>query len=267
MLASPVHSALDDALWPAHRAVEHLPGSLPMGGVVPMTPVHAFEATPKPLRLGAAPVTPAQRRDIDVGGLLAFVIDPVVSAAEADAIVTASERMGYREEAPGIATPPGMRMYKSVHWVADEELLGPMFERIGHLLPPTMQGEVLVPALSRRINMYRYDDQDVFNLHTDGAWPGYSLSEDRQQMLEWPSHIRSGMTMLLYLNGPDEGVQGGNTRLFKPDGTWVDVSPRKGSALFFRHGFGMDSVRHVGCQVSGEVSKYVARINVMYRAA
>jgi hypothetical protein len=61
-----------------------------MGGVVPMTPVHAFEATPKPLRLGAAPVTPAQRRDIDVGGLLAFVIDPVVSAAEADAIVTAS---------------------------------------------------------------------------------------------------------------------------------------------------------------------------------
>jgi hypothetical protein len=29
----------------------------------------------------------------------------------------------------------------------------------------------------------------------------------------------------------------------------------------------MDSVRHVGCQVSGEVSKYVARINVMYRAA
>jgi len=124
---------------------------------------------------------------------------------------------------------------------------------------------VLVPAYSRRINMYRYDDQDVFNLHTDGAWPGYSLSDDRQHMLQWDDRIRSGLTMLLYLNGPADGVQGGNTRLFKPDGTWVDVSPRKGSALFFRHGFGMDSVRHIGCQVTGGVSKYVARINVMYR--
>lgn len=86
-------------------------------------------------------------------------------------------------------------------------------------------------------------------------------------MLEWQPSIRSGLTMLLYLNGPQEGVQGGNTRLFKPDGSWVDVSPRKGSALFFRHGFGRDSVRHIGCQVTGPVSKYVARINVMYQHA
>lgn len=42
--------------------------------------------------------------------------------------------------------------------------------------------------------------------------------------------------MLLYLNGPAEGVQGGNTRLFRPDGSAVEVEPRKGSALFFRHG-------------------------------
>jgi len=251
--------------WPSHHAVAHLPGSLPMGGVVPMTPVHAFTQAPVPLALRAMLGKPPQRQDIDLGGLLGFVIDPVVTPQEADAIVEASERMGYREEAPGIATPPGMRMNKSVHWVADEELMGPMFDRIGHLLPTSLEGEVLVPAFSRRINMYRYDDQDVFNLHTDGAWPGYSLSDDRQQMLQWDDRIRSGLTMLLYLNGPADGVQGGNTRLFKPDGTWVDVSPRKGSALFFRHGFGMDSVRHIGCQVTGGVSKYVARINVMYR--
>ena len=252
--------------WPPHHAVAHLPGSLPMGGVVPMTPVHAFTQAPGPLALRETLGKPPQRQDIDLGGLLGFVIDPVVTPQEADAIVQATERMGYREEAPGIATPPGMRMNKSVHWVADEELMGPMFDRIGHLLPPSLEGEVLVPAFSRRINMYRYDDQDVFNLHTDGAWPGYSLSDDRQQMLQWDDSIRSGLTMLLYLNGPADGVQGGNTRLFKPDGTWVDVSPRKGSALFFRHGFGMDSVRHIGCQVTGGVSKYVARINVMYRA-
>ena len=253
--------------WPQHHAVAHLPGSLPMGGVVPMTPVHAFDRSPEALQLPAPSPLQPTRHDLDLGGLLGFVIDPVVTPAEADAIVQASERMGYRDEAPGIATPPGMRMNKSVHWLADEGLMAPMFQRIGHLLPAELHGDVLLPAFSHRINMYRYDDNDVFNLHTDGSWPGYSLSEDRQHMLEWDSGIRSGLTMLLYLNGPADGVQGGNTRLFRPDGSWVDVSPVKGSALFFRHGFGPDSVRHIGCVVHGAVSKYVARINVMYSAA
>ena len=252
--------------WPAHHAVAHLPGSLPMGGVVPMTPVHAFDTSPAALQLQPQLALQPKRQDLDLGGLLGFVIDPVVTAKEADAIVQATEQMGYRDEAPGIATPPGMRMNKSVHWLADETLMSPMFERIAHLLPPELAGDLLLPAFSHRLNMYRYDDRDVFNLHTDGAWPGYSLSDDRQQMLQWDDQIRSGLTMLLYLNGPADGVQGGNTRLFKPDGSWVDVSPVKGSALFFRHGFGPDSVRHMGCVVHGAVSKYVARINVMYRA-
>ncbi|MEY8877313.1 MAG: 2OG-Fe(II) oxygenase [Leptothrix sp. (in: b-proteobacteria)] len=257
---------MSEAAWPAHRAVAHLPGSLPMGGVVPMTPIHAFVEPAPALVLQAQPALAPQRHDIDLGGLLAFVISDVVTAAEADAIVTATERFGYRAEAPGIATPPGMRMNRSVHWVADASLTGPIFERIGPLLPPQIDGRAPVPALSRRLNMYRYDADDVFNRHTDGDWPGYSLSDDRRQMLEWAG-VRSALTMLLYLNGPEEGVVGGETRLFARDGTAVDVTPRKGSALFFRHGFGPASVLHEGRRVSGAVSKYVARINVMYEAA
>ena len=103
--------------------------------------------------------------------------------------------------------------------------------------------------------------------HTDGDWPGYSLDAERQRMLQWPAHLRSCLTMLLYLNGPDDGVQGGDTRLYRPDGSSHDVRPTKGSALFFRHGFGPPSVLHVGGPVRGAVSKYVARINVMYAAA
>jgi hypothetical protein len=231
-----------------------------------MTPVHAFTQASGPLALRETLGKPPQRQDIDLGGLLGFVIDPVVTPQEADAIVQATERMGYREEAPGIATPPGMRMNKSVHWMADDAMMAPLFERMAHLLPPVLAGADLLPALSHRINMYRYDDSDVFNLHTDGSWPGYSLNEDRTEMQVWDERISSGLTMLLYLNGPADGVVGGNTRLYKRDGTSVDVSPVKGSALFFRHGFGLDSVRHVGCVVHGPVSKYVARINVMYIA-
>jgi len=254
--------------WPGHKAVAHLPGSLPMGGVVEMTPIHAFEQTPAQLDLGAVArdALEPRRFDLEMGELTAFVIDPVLSSEEADHIVEASELFGYREEAPGISTPPGIRMNKSVHWMADEKLMNPIFQRISHLLAKEVQGKSLYPALSHRINMYRYDDEDVFNLHIDGSWPGYSLNSERTQMLEWPRSVQSEFSMLLYLNGPTEGVRGGNTRLFRKDGSFLDVEPVKGAALFFRHGFGPSSVRHIGCKVSGPISKYLARINVMYES-
>ena len=251
------------AAWPQTRVVARMPGSLPMGGVVAHTPIHAFAEPAPALRLQTPAAQPCTRENINLAGLLAFEIRNVVSAAEADAIVQASELFGYREEAPGISTPPGMRMNKSVHWVADEALMIGIFDRIAHLLPQEIDGLKLYPRLSERINMYRYDDGDVFNRHTDGDWPGYGLSADRQTMVEWEG-LRSCLTMLLYLNGPEDGVQGGNTRLYRMDRSAHDVTPQKGSALFFRHGFGPGSVLHLGCQVKGPVPKYVARINVMY---
>lgn len=250
--------------WPPSRAVAHLPGSLPMGGVVADTPIHAFVQPAPALTLTARRRRPPQRHDIELGGLLAFRIDGLLDADEADAIVEASERFGYREEAPGIQTPPGMRMNKSVHWLADASLMDPMFERMARLLPPEIDGGTLHPHLSRRLNMYRYDDGDVFNRHLDGDWPGFALSADRAAMVQWPANLRSCLTMLLYLNGPDDGVRGGHTRLFRRDGSWHDVTPGKGGALFFRHGFGPGSVPHTGLAVGGGTPKYVARINVMY---
>ena len=230
-----------------------------------MTPIYAFAHQPAPLLLQEpAPVRPV-RRDLDLGGLLAFVIDDVITPDEADAIVLATERLGYSDAAPGIVTPPGMRLNKSVHWLADAGFMEPLARRIGALLPQAIDGHQLFDQFSQRVNMYRYDANDVFNRHTDGDWPGYSLSPQRNQMLQWPEHLRSCLTMLLYLNGPRDGVQGGDTRLYRTDGSFVDVCPVKGSALFFRHGFGPGSVVHEGRQVRGEVSKYVARINVMYR--
>lgn len=249
--------------WPATRVVAALPGSLPMGGVVPETPVYAFASAPTCLAFQNQTSLNPVRTDIDLGGQLAFRIDDVVTAFEAQAIIEASEIFGYRDEAPGIATPPGMRMNKSVHWIADDALLGPIMHRICHLLPAQINGRKLYGHLSHRFNMYRYDDNDVFNRHIDGDWPGYSLDPDRSAMQEWVG-VRSALTMILYLNGPSDGVNGGSTRLLAADGRWIDVVPSTGSALFFRHGFTTDSVIHVGARVYGSTPKYVARINVMY---
>lgn len=252
--------------WPPHRAVAMLPGSLPMGGFVADTPIFAFETPAAPLTLPRTHGGTPTRHDIALGGLLAFEIRDLLGADECDAIVEASERFGYRDEAPGIQTPPGMRMNKSVHWVADAGLLGPLFERMAALLPAQIDGWRLFPRLSERLNMYRYDDGDVFNRHTDGDWPGFGLSDDRREMVQW-SGLRSCLTMLVYLNGEADGVQGGQTRLFRPDGSAYDVTPAKGCALFFRHGFGPESVMHIGRPVRGPVVKYVARINVLYAPA
>lgn len=249
--------------WPETRVVARLPGSLPMGGVIPDTPVHAFATPPASQAwsddLGHRP----QRHDIDLGGLTAFVIDDIVSADEADSLIAASEHFGFREEAPGIATPPGMRMNMSVHWLAEEGLTDRLFQRIARLLPEEVDGARLYPRLSRRLNVYRYLQGDTFNLHIDGDWPGYGLSDDRSEMVEW-SGVRSRLSMLLYLNGAEDGILGGKTRLYRHDRSFVEVSPKKGSALFFRHGMGPGSVLHEGRPVVGSVAKYVARINVMY---
>jgi 2OG-Fe(II) oxygenase superfamily len=251
--------------WPAHRTVAAIPGSLPMGGVVPMTPIHAFTEPAAALAFRPYENVHRERRDIVLDDILAFAINDVVRPEEADAIVDATERFGYRDEAPGISTPPGMRMNKSVHWVADAAFTNAIFQRVAPHLPPSIAGAPLHGDLSQRINMYRYDANDVFNRHTDGDWPGYSLSADRMAMEEWHPRLRSALTMLLYLNGLADGVVGGNTRLFSRAGRAVDVAPVKGSALFFRHGFDSDSVLHEGCRVTGGVAKYVARINVMYQ--
>lgn len=241
--------------------VATLPGSLPLGGVVPRTPIHALRPA---LALSVRADLRPTRRDIALGGLLAFTIDDVLAADEADQLVLASERLGYQDAAPGIRTAPGMRMNKSVHWVADEALLGVIQARIAPLLPAVLDGAPLHARLSHRLNMYKYQHGDVFNRHTDGDWPGYGLGDDGLAMVEWPPCLRSKLTMLLYLNGPDDGVQGGSTRLVGADGAVVEVVPTKGSALFFRHGFGPGSVLHEGARVLGAVPKYVARINVMY---
>lgn len=238
-------------------------GSLPMGGTVADTPIYALRRLPSGMLASAGAAAPAVRRDIDIGGQLAFVIDNVLSETACRTLIDIGEHFGFRDEAPGISTPPGMRMNQALHWMADPELLEHIYQAIGPLLPQTLHGRALWPKLSQRINLYKYRDGDVFNRHTDGDWPGFGFATDRIGIEEWLGG-RSQLTMLLYLNGPEDGVQGGATRLYGDGGAVVDVTPKAGSALFFQHGFRQGSVVHAGLQVHGDTPKYVARINVLY---
>jgi len=242
--------------------VANIHGSLPMGGYVEDTPIFATGATDL-LNPPTQSAEEVNRTELDIGGSVAFYLDHVITAEEAQKIIALTEAMGYRAAAPGIVTPPGMRLNKSVHWLGNAAMLDALFNRFKHRLPQQLDGRPLYQKLSHRLNMYKYDQDDVFNPHTDGDWPGFGLNDRKDQMLEWIGP-RSKLTMLLYLNGHDDGVEGGDTKLFRADRSFVSVAPRAGRALFFRHGQGPDSVMHEGTRVTGSVSKYVARINVLY---
>lgn len=239
------------------------PGSLPKGGTVQDTPVFALRRLPDGLIDAVPAKEPARRTDIEIEGQLAFLVENVMSKEACQALIEIGDHLGFREEAPGISTPPGMRMNLALHWMADAGLMEKINDAIAPLMPQQLHGKALWPRLSQRIDMYKYCKGDVFNRHIDGTWPGYGFSMDRVGIDEWVG-AGSELSMLLYLNGAEDGIEGGETRLYGRGGTVVDVSPKAGSALFFQHGFVPSSVMHAGTRVTGDKAKYVARINVLY---
>ena len=158
-------------------------GSGPFGERKPDSHIYTLGGQlPKQLELLKNDVTQkAKRTDYNIGpGGIAFKIDGILSPDEADALAAISESVGYSRFAPAIRTAPGMRQNSAAHWIPSEEhaeaFLDPMYERFSHLLPPTLAGGALHGRLSRRVAHYKYDDGDVFNRHTDGAWPGQSIA-------------------------------------------------------------------------------------------
>lgn len=188
---------------------------------------------------------------------------------EADALLAASEAMGYSKFAAGIRTPSGMRQNQSVMWYASqhtmEGFVDPFFKRFRHLLPQELDGAALHSQLSARFAHYKYEKGQLFNAHTDGSFPCHFVPPSGDSVEVRPG-LDSQLTMLLYLNDEEDGVKGGATRLFpfSKDREPVDVAPKKGSALFFRHGFGKGSVLHMGTEVTSETPKYVVRLNPQY---
>jgi hypothetical protein len=230
---------------------------------------------------------PLERVDIDLGpDRLAFTIDNVLSDQEADALAACAEAVlehnGHSRLAPGIRTPPGMRINEAAHWYPSRAeaplFLGSMImDRIRHLVPQTLvdanqhNGDVLLPLydrLSEKVAQFKYNPhgKDQFKQHIDGLFPGQGANAQGDGIDEWTGVV-SGFSMLFYLNDHDkDGLVGGETRLWSADASYsVDITPRKGRVLLFRRG-SPNAVLHAGLPVSSEsaVPKYMALINLAY---
>jgi hypothetical protein len=237
--------------------------------------VYTIDTLPPPL-VNMPPVSPQPLERIDITGLgpdrLAFYIDGVLSNDEADALASCAEAIlqvnGNSRIAPGIQTPPGMRVNMAAHWYPSHAeaplFLGPLFERFRHLVPTALGGLPLYDRLNEKVAQFKYEEGDRFERHVDGLFPGSGCNEDGNGVDQWAG-VQSGMSVLFYLNGVEDGVVGGETRLWTADGAnYIDVKPRKGRALFFRRG-SVDAVLHAGLPVQpGSLPKVMALINLNY---
>ena len=240
-------------------------GYSPLGNPSANIPIYALLSDCDLLILKRHQISPEHFSLIDIGGKLAFMVNDIISKKEADYLAEFSKFLGFRDEAPDIHTPSLMRMNTTVHWLATSSMMAALCSNIMPFIPPVLDGRTFAGRLSHRINVYRYfGTGQKFKPHVDGDWPGFYYDNSEGKIKAW-DNMSSMLSMLLYLTDNQSVVSQGVTRLYGETNI-VEVSPKKGSALFFRHGLGRDSVLHSGEPPGPNEEKIVARINVMYFA-
>ena len=151
-------------------------------------------------------------QSLDLGSFLAFSIKDVLSHEESDFLANFSRHLGFREEAPGIYTPPGMRLNRAVHWIASESMMQQLCDIISDFVPKVIDGCTFANCLSHRLNCYQYlGTSHMFTSHIDGDWPGYYYDPATKSVRLWEG-LTSKLSMLLYLT--DHAYPSGSTRLY-----------------------------------------------------
>jgi hypothetical protein len=173
-----------------------------------------------------------------------FLIHEYLTSEECRELIGRSEATGYGDApittAHGFVMRPDIRNNERV-MSDDPGLASLLFERARPHLPAEWYGWTLA-GINERFRFYRYDVGQKFDWHTDGYY-------------ERPNGERSQLTFMVYLN---EGFVGGST-LFEVLSRTIDVVPRTGMALVFKH-----KLLHTGAEVRAG-RKYVLRTDVMYR--
>lgn len=168
-----------------------------------------------------------------------FVVNSFLSQRECDEYIQLTEDVGY-SDAP-ISTSFGPMLRPDVRnntrvMLDDLSRSETLWQRARPFVDDW--NEVWKPiGLNERLRFYRYDVNQQFNWHYDGAY-------------ERENGQRSWLTFMIYLNS---GFAGGNTEF-----EHVSVIPETGMALFFVH-----DIRHKG-QAVARGRKYVLRSDVMY---
>jgi hypothetical protein len=209
------------------------------------------------IQFSANPETPIEYKDIpDVPG--AFQLLNVLSDSECDRFVEIGESLGFHSDAP-VSLPRSVRHNDNFNWIVDESIDGPIWDRCKHMFEPSSINGQPAVGLNARFRFYRYSVGDFFNPHTDGAWPGTRIVNDRLVQDAYGDRY-SQMTFLIFLSG---GYEGGRTLFHTGPSTVPGVSTPKGAVLAFPHGTHPLHCVHAGEEITKGV-KYIIRTDVLY---
>ncbi|KAM0756161.1 hypothetical protein T439DRAFT_320855 [Meredithblackwellia eburnea MCA 4105] len=115
-------------------------------------------------------------------------------------------------------------------------------------------------GLNSNIRIYRYGEGAYFGPHYD------------DDFYDPVTKTRSEWTLLIYLSGEEDGVEGGETAFYPVElpgnsrggtTTALKVGLKKGRALLHKHGM-RDCMLHEGCEVK-KGTKWVLRSDVMFQ--
>ncbi|KAF9156390.1 hypothetical protein BG015_005599 [Linnemannia schmuckeri] len=199
----------------------------------------------------------------------AFLLKDVLTRKECHQMISAAEAVGFTPDVPmvGTASESISVLAHNFFWMADDQLLGHIFDRCKSHFPETSGDGHGAVGINSRWRVYRYVPGAIYRPHVDGQWPGSGLDPiTGEYMYDAYNGTRwSRLTFLVYLN--DE-FEGGGTTFFTPsaDVGFLDAranSPRAGSVLVFPHGEAKGSLLHEGSPVL-KGAKYIIRADVLY---
>ncbi|CAO3566071.1 unnamed protein product [Mortierella alpina] len=213
-------------------------------------------------------IPPVERIDMPhVPG--AFLLKDVLTRDECLQMISAAEAVGFTPDVPivGTASESISVLAHNFFWMADDQLLGHIFDRCKSHFPETSGDGHGAVGINSRWRVYRYVPGAIYRIHVDGQWPGSGLDPVTGEYLydAYGGKRWSRLTFLVYLN--DE-FEGGGTTFFTPsaDVGFLDAraaSPRAGSVLCFPHGETAGSLLHEGSPVL-KGAKYIVRADVLY---
>lgn len=214
--------------------------------------------------LGKSSTTPMRQEVPFVKG--GFVMNQVLSPLECRRIIRVAHKMGFTPDASYSLSEAVSPSADGVVWVADDELISELFERVRPLLPQQLYSGKLV-GINKRWRIYNYATGAIYRPHIDGAWTGSGMVDGKYVNDIYNGSVTSRLTFLIYLN---DNFQNGGTRFYSPafeSGCIAarSVAPVQGSILCFPHGHGVENVGlvHEGSAVT-EGSKCVVRSDVLY---
>jgi predicted 2-oxoglutarate/Fe(II)-dependent dioxygenase YbiX len=192
----------------------------------------------------------------------AFQLLNVLSADECASMVQLTESVGFNEDA-AVSLPRSVRHNHSMTWVVDDETSDLLWGRCEKATNADthLHGDHRALGLNNRFRFYRYQQGDFFGPHTDGAWPGSRVIDDRLVPNAFDDRY-SQLTFLLFLS---DGYEGGETRFYldQRGSETVDVRTPLGGALCFPHGTHPLHCVH-GSQEIFSGNKYIIRSDVLF---